>query len=824
MNDSLFYAKGKDLELMPFDTVCDLLKQYARLTPSAPAVVDDEGILTYADVDRLSDSWAKILLQSGVGDKDIIAIMLPRCKEYLVILFAVFKTGAAYLPLDMNYPKERLDYMIESSGSKKLITNLELIERYPVGVENYFCIDRIYEVDDSIRLPKIERGQRAYVIYTSGSTGQPKGVAISHDSLMHLLSWFGSEIFNCTAQDRFCAVNSFSFDASIVDLFPPIVAGASVYIVSDAVKGDLTLLRRYIIEHQLTLGVFTTRFGYALLDKCTIPLRAVVLAGEKLNALPHTQCPIINGYGPTEFTVCSNYYRVEEPVDHIPIGIPAPNSYSYVLDEKLQFLPVGEVGELYLSGGQIAAGYLNDEKQTIQRFIVNPYAVSEDTRLMYRTGDMVRWNSKGLLEYVGRKDTQVKVRGFRIDLMEIENQIKKFKGIVQTAVIVQEVGGHPHICGYYVSDQDKVDDPALKDYLTSKLPHYFLPDYLIQIPSIPLTVNGKLDKEQLPLPEMAFLGQKATNSREQILLTLAIRLMKTSVIGVTDDLVDAGMDSILSMLFTAAANEAGIAIQVSDIYRYRTIRALVEEANIHHKSQILRWIHIDAEKPLVVLLSGATPATMLDTFIKCLEEHFSVLLFDPIVEQYIGNESKANFKDWIDLHIEHLQHQITSQQQVYAFAGHCLAGELAFALAERWSGITKQQPKVWMFNSLAMRKIEKTDYQWSLTPIQQLLFDKWLAVANIANQLMSLREMSVYAGNVVFFYASTFTPNLLLPELPPITTDPEELEELRRSEVQNMEDWKTLAPGLNIVSLNATHWTIFSPMNLRIIMDYLLSE
>lgn len=824
MNDSLFYAKGKDLELMPFDTVCDLLKQHSKLTPSAPAVIDDKGVLTYADLDRLSDAWAKILLQSGIGNKDVIAILLPRCKEYLFFLFAVFKTGAAYLPLDMNYPQKRLDYMIESCGSKTLITNQALLERYPLNVEKSFCIDRAYAVDDSIRLPKIERRHRAYVIYTSGSTGQPKGVAVSHDSLMHLLSWFGSEIFHCTAQDRFCAVNSFSFDASIVDLFPPIVVGASVYIVSDAVKGDLSLLRRYIIEHQLTLGVFTTRFGYALLDNCTLPLKSVVLAGEKLNAQPHTQCAVINGYGPTEFTVCSNYYRIEESVKDIPIGIPAPNSYSYVLDEKLQPLPIGEVGELYLSGGQIAEGYLNDEKQTSQRFVVNPYAKSEKARLMYRTGDMVRWNFKGLLEYVGRKDAQVKVRGFRIDLTEIENQIKNFEGITQAAVVVQEVGQLPHICGYYVSEQDKVDVSALKDYLTARLPHYLLPDYLILMPSMPLTVNGKLDKERLPLPEMAFLGQKAANSCEQTLLSLAIRLMKIPDIGVTDDLLDAGMDSILSMLFTAAANEAGIAIQVSDIYRRRTVRGLVEEADVHHKLQMLRWIHVDAEKPLVILISGATPVTMLDTFIRCLKEYFSVLLFDPIVEQYVGNESKANFKDWIDLYVTHLQHQITSQQQVYAFAGHCLAGEFAFALAERWSTLTKQQPKVWMFNSLAMRKIEKTDYQWPLTPTQQLLFDKWLAVANIANRLMSLREMPVYTGDVVFFYASSFTPNLLLPELPPMTTDPEELEELRRSEIQNQEDWKTLAPGLNIVSLNATHWTIFSPTNLRVIMDYLLSK
>lgn len=819
MNIPIQYTKGPELGIINVESICEVLDRQTALTPAAPAVVDSSGVLTYADLTQASDKWAKTLVSMGVRSDDTIAIMLPRSKDYLTLIFAVMKSGAAFLPLDANYPPERLNYMIKSSGAKFLITNQELYASQPIRIHQVFFADQAYTLGSPVKLPRVKKNQRAYIIYTSGSTGTPKGVAVSHKALVALISWFGPEIFHCTSHDRFCAVNSFSFDASIVDFFPAIAAGASVYIVSEETKNDLSGLRQFIIDHQLTLGVFTTRFGFALLDGYALPLKAVVLAGEKLNTLPRTQCVITNGYGPTEFTVCSNFHTIRQAVDPIPIGRPAPNSYNYVLDDELRLLPPGEIGELYLSGVQLSDGYVNDNSQTQERFITNPFATSEDTRKMYRTGDLVRWNPEGQLEYIGRKDAQVKVRGYRIDLSEIENHIKSFDGIMDAVAIVRERNHNPHIYGYYVCKYKKVSKDNLEQYLAAKLPRYALPSFLIEVPALPLTVNGKLDASKLPLPQISFIGDKAANKEEQTLLSIVIKLMDTPTIGVTDNLLESGMDSISILCFTAAANQADIIIRIADVYQYKTIRSLV--ANRHKESPIARWVNMDSFKPLVVVISGATPACMLDALIKELETHFSVLLFDPITDQYQGNESKANFHDWIEMYLEHLQHQVTGKQQILAFTGHCLGGEFAFALAKRWNTVTGHLPKIWIFNSIAKRETEKTDYHWSLTPIQHSLFKEWLAVAHIANQLINLREIPTYEGEVIFFFANQFTPNLLLPELPPMTSNARELDLLREGEILNIKNWNMLAPSLHVIPVNATHWTLFSPENLEIIIKHL---
>lgn len=798
-------SKGPELEGIQANSICNVLKQQAFNRPLSPAVVDLEGTLTYKELDELSDGWAKELMDNGLMPGDIAAVILPRDRWYLVLIFAIMKAGAAFLPLDKDFPPSRVEYMLKSSGAKLLLANSTDFKAPHISVPNLIRIDKHCLKVHSFTLPEISERQNAYVIYTSGTTGTPKGVSVSHKALMALLSWYGPVMLHAVSSDQFCAVNNFCFDASIADLFPPIVAGASVHILPESIKLELNLLRQYIIQNDLTLGTFTTRFGIELLDGYPLPLRTAVLGGEKLSKNPRTKTEIINGYGPTEFTVCSHYYRVLKPMTEIPIGKPAPNTFSYVLDDKLNLMQNGEIGDLYLSGKQIANGYLHDEETTSKRFIPNPYSTSDDTRLMYHTGDLVRWNQNGELEYIGRKDMLVKVRGYRIDLTEIENAIDSFPNIENSAAVVRQVGKHPHICAYYQQAQ-KINQAELRDFLAGRLPHYFLPDYMLPVPVIPLTKNGKLDIEALPLPKFSFQGGKPATENEQLLLELAVKETDEPQLGIDDDLIEF-MDSISVMHFIVSASESSLRVKVSDIYRYRTIRLVAKHLD---SSSLCQWHNREKGKPVVVLITGATPVNMIHTFEETFQSHFAILTFNALTEQYDSAKKGFTFPDWIKLYQESLLNQLEDNDELYAFAGHCFGGELAYALADLYSEKYRKYPSVWIFNSQYYRKKEKTDYSWNLSSIQKLLFDNWLSAAHIINPLIETEKLPSYTGKVLFFQAGIFTANLLLPDLPPVTTDAEELLHLKQLENKNIQDWQKMVPDLSCYKLEANHWTVLS--------------
>lgn len=569
---------GAKLDYDSSDTIVDLFHRQATLTPDNIAVVDEVSEITYAELDCKSDLLATALRKAGVGTDSFVAIMLQRRKEFLIAMIAVFKAGGAYIPLDSDYPKERLSYILDDSNAHVLVTTSTLMK--DCHTEQYFPQEKLLLIDkfdfNELSDHPVNFAQPsglAYMIYTSGTTGMPKGVMIEHKNLRAFLQ-FRIGLLHLTQEDRCAQHASFSFDASLDDLLPPLVKGAQVHILSSELRQDIKGMNDYFMRNKITGLTMSTQLGIEMLSHFNLPLRYLMLGGSKMPHVPIGNTKVINGYGPTEFTVCSSYYRLEqdEKHDNIPIGRPVPNSISVVVDTEERLVHQGAVGELCLIGSQMSRGYWKQEELTKERFVDCPFL---DGQKMYHTGDLVRWNEEGLLEYIGRIDNQVKLHGFRIELEEIETKISQCHGVVSAAVIVVKQESIEFLVAYYTSEDNK-ELTGIQETLMEKLPSYMIPSQLIRINKMPLSPNGKIDYKALPAPVLTNETQVVPEIEiEKQVLELISKQFNITQIGVTDNLLHWGLSSLAAMrLSVLLQNHFEVYIKMADIMKHPTVRAI----------------------------------------------------------------------------------------------------------------------------------------------------------------------------------------------------------------------------------------------------------
>ena len=576
--DILALGTGNQLDYDRSETIVDLFHHQATLRPDNIAVVDEVSEITYAELDRRSDVLAKALRKAGVSTDTFVAIMLPRHKEFLIAVFAVFKAGGAYIPLDSDYPKERLAYMLDDSDAQVLITTSTLVKE--CQTEQYFPQEKHLLIDD-FDFNKLsdhpvnfaQPSALAYMIYTSGTTGKPKGVMIEHQSLRAYLEWHKDQQ-KITHEDHCALHSSFSFDASLDDLMPPLVQGAQLHILSSELRLNMQEMNHYFKKHKIAGLTLSTQLGIEMLKSYQLPLRYLLLGGSKMLHVPTGNTTVINGYGPTEFTVCSSYYTLkqDEKHDNIPIGRPVPNSISVIVDTEGRLIPQGAVGELCLIGRQMSRGYWKREELTKERFVDSSFLNGQK---MYRTGDLVRWNEEGLLEYIGRIDNQVKLHGYRIELEEIETKISHCPGVVSAAVVVHKQGNIDYLLAYYTSEDNK-ELPAIQETLMAELPSYMVPSQLIRIDQMPLTPNGKIDHQALPAPVLTTKMQVAPETEmEKQVLELIAEMLKTTQIGVTDNLLHWGLSSLAAMRLSALLQRRfEVYVKIVEILKRPTVRAI----------------------------------------------------------------------------------------------------------------------------------------------------------------------------------------------------------------------------------------------------------
>ena len=567
---------------VPYDdtqTIISLFRKQVAQMPDNMAVMYHDKHYTYKEVDAISERIASYLVKQGLGNEDVVSVLIPRSEWMAIASLGVLKAGCAYQPLDPSYPAERLNFMMKDANAKLLIADEELrpsVDEYQGEVLLTKDIDTLPAAEPVNA--DITPSSLFIMLYTSGSTGTPKGCQLEHGNLVAFCHWYQSH-YGLTANDKVAAYASYGFDACMMDMYPALTCGACVYIIGEDIRLNLPDLNDYFNSNGITHSFITTQVGYQFATNVeNHSLRCFAVGGEKLSALnPPTNYKMYNGYGPTECTIFTTNYWVKDYELDIPIGKPLDNLRLYIVDKQFNRLPIGAMGELWVTGPQVSRGYLNRPEKTAETYIKNPFSDDPKHSRVYRTGDIVRYLPDGNIQFVGRKDGQVKIRGFRIELKEVEAVIRQFPGIKDATVQAFDYeNGGKFIAAYIVSDQ-KVDIKELSAFIGQQKPSYMIPAATMQIDSIPLNQNQKVNRKALPAPVIQAEDHEYVepiNDVEKLFCKIYSDILSMDKIGATDNFFELGGTSLMVTRVIIEADKAGHHIAYGDVFANPTPRML----------------------------------------------------------------------------------------------------------------------------------------------------------------------------------------------------------------------------------------------------------
>ncbi|WP_263372825.1 non-ribosomal peptide synthetase/type I polyketide synthase [Granulicella aggregans] len=573
--------------------VHQLFERQAAATPNAIALECEGESLTYAELDARVNKLARYLVSSGVLRGEVLGIYMERSIELVVSLLATWKAGATYIPLDPTFPMERLKMVFEDLHQPTILTQSRLAADLPSAGTRLICVDERWaaiDVEDAGPLDlKYDPSAVAYVIYTSGSTGRPKGVEVTQTNVVNLLQSMAKKP-GMTSKDILVAVTTISFDIAALEVYLPLITGAKLVLATRAVASDGTELLKLLHSSNATI-MQATPVTFRLLmaagwkgdPKFTAWCGGEALPRDLANQILALKIDLWNMYGPTETTIWSATSMVEEKAGPVYVGPPIDNTEFYVLDAHKQLVPTGVAGELYIGGVGVAKGYFQRPDLTADRFLSDPFSPRAGARF-YRTGDLVRRMPSGEFDFLGRADGQIKLRGFRIELGEIETALSKFPGVQQAVVLLREdIPGDKRLVGYIVASGKSAPVPAeIRSFLLSKLPDYMVPTAFVDLPTFPLTANGKIDRRALPAPDRSLQVQDGNyvapqTPQEEQMAAIWAEVLHVERVGVQDNIFELGADSLHVFQIAARANQAGIEVKPRQILQYRQIRAVLAE-------------------------------------------------------------------------------------------------------------------------------------------------------------------------------------------------------------------------------------------------------
>lgn len=575
--------------------VHEAVEEQARQRPEHTAVICGDERITYSELNRRANQLARYLRLWGAGPEQVVGVCLERSVDLIVALLAILKSGSGYLPMDSGYPEERIRYMTEQSGVQVVVSNDKQREKLKG------CNAEIISLGKRRQEIEAESGEDltaelwpdlpAYLIYTSGSTGQPKGTAVTHGNILRLLrgKWYGH-----LRNEVVLGYAPISFDASTFEVWAPLCDGGTVALVAEE-RPSLESLGAFIREEQITTAFLTTALFNAMVDAEIDRLRGLrqIITGGDVMSLRHMQtviselkgCRLVNAYGPTEGTVITTTYEITPDFapyikDNVPIGKPLGNTRTYILDPGFSPVPAEVAGELYIAGEGVARGYWNDPVQTAEKFLPDVCSPYPGQR-MYRSGDMVRRREDGNIDFLGRIDNQVKVRGFRVEPGEIENVLVRHKAVKEAAVVVkQEPDMEKRLAAYVtVRGETTTSVEGLRSYLRDKLPDYMVPALIELLPEMPLNASGKVNRQELAARQVVF-QQKETveplGEVERELSRIWSDVLRIKHVGVGQSFFELGGDSILAIQISARARQAGLHVKPRQIFEEKTIRGLAQ--------------------------------------------------------------------------------------------------------------------------------------------------------------------------------------------------------------------------------------------------------
>jgi len=579
-------------------SVADLVASQAAATPDAAALTSATCVLSYKELDERASALADVLWALGVGPDVVVGLCAPRSPEMVVGALGILKAGGAYLPLDPTYPAARLAFMLDDGQVPVVVTGHCVKNRVPSGLHEMIILDELGRVIESPPLPPTTPSQvtaspksLAYVIYTSGSTGQPKGVEITHESLLNLVHWH-QHAFRVTSADRASQVAKVGFDAAVWEIWPYLAAGASLHVPDDETVSDPESLRDWLVAQRITISFIPTPIAEHLL---TLPwpsgtaLRTMLTGADTLHGYPPVGLPflLVNNYGPTECTVVttsgpvhSNGSTHQLP----PIGCAIANTQVYILDESGKQVAMETAGELHIGGMGVARGYRNRPELTAQRFIRNPFGAKPGERL-FKTGDLARFLPDGQIAFLGRMDEQVKVRGFRVEPNEVTATLNEHPHIQQSVVVAREVASRDtRLIGYFVAvPQSQPTLGELRDFLGARLPDFMVPATFVRLEKLPLTANGKVDRKSLPaadetntLRDSSYTAPRT--DMEKTVAGILERLLELEHVDVEDNFFSLGGHSLLGAQLVARLRDSfGVEVPLRVVFEAPTVAELSAE-------------------------------------------------------------------------------------------------------------------------------------------------------------------------------------------------------------------------------------------------------
>ncbi|MGO4295019.1 amino acid adenylation domain-containing protein [Chitinophaga sp. RAB17] len=570
-------------------TLAALFETQAEKTPDQAAVVFEDTAWSYQELSEKSSQLGKYLRKKyRVKENDLVGLKLERSQWMIVAILGVLKSGGAYVPIDPSYPEDRIDFMLEDSECKVVIDIHEL--------ESFIQEAKLYSKE--WEGPVSKPASLAYVIYTSGSTGQPKGVMIEQRAIVNTIL-AQQAAFDVKGSERGLQFASFSFDASVSEIFNIITSGGTLYVIGEEARKDPLLFEQYITAHGIDFATIPPAFLQLLSIEKLQTIKKLITAGEAAITAHATafsrQGTYYNAYGPTESAICATIFRIEKnsiitsPV--IPVGIPISNTQLYLLDPYLNLVPPGAVGEIYIGGAGLARGYLNQGALTAAQFLPNPFRKGER---IYKTGDLGKWREDGNMMYIGRNDDQVKIRGYRVELGEVESALNAYPDIDAAVVTAQPGSSGETELRAYIVGKEELTTTRLQEYLANILPAYMMPDHYIQLAAFPLTVNGKIDKKKLQHPEgleiqtgVEYVAPR--NEIEEKLVLLWEEVLDRKDIGVNDNFFKIGGHSLKgTLLITRIRKIFDVNLSLSVLFNHPTIEGL------YHEIEKTYWVNNEA--------------------------------------------------------------------------------------------------------------------------------------------------------------------------------------------------------------------------------------
>lgn len=592
-NQILYDFNNTKMDYPRDKTIVQLFEEQVEKTPDNIAVVFADKKLTYKELNEKANALANKLCSIGIKSGDVIGVSLNRSLELLVSICAIFKLGAVYMPMYTGYPKERLIYMLKNSNAKLLITSSKnkLHNFNDIEKEIIDSIDNINYQQKTDFIKNFSYNNIAYIIYTSGSTGKPKGVQICNRNLINFVFAFNKYFNNVSTKDIFLASTNISFDVSIFELFLPILTGAKLVLYTEDIIKNISLYCNTIVNNNVTALYIPPNIlneVYELLKTKEVHITKMLVGVEAirkstlnkyLRIIPNLK--IINGYGPTETTICCTAfdYLLDETNDSIvSIGKPLYNNQIFILSKDKTLQPIGVTGEIYVAGDGVGIGYINDDNKTSLNYVLNN--LNSSSTYMYKTGDLAKWNEDGTINFIGRNDSQIKISGHRIELEEINHVINCYPKIEKSFSTTYNLGNTTKIISYFTSDKD-IPIKDLTAFLQSKLADYMVPNFIMQINKFPLTPNGKIDKDKLPknfsISTKEYVAPR--NVFENSIAEIWKNLFFINKIGINDNFFDLGGDSLIAIKFQIEAMNIGLNITYADIFSYPTIKQLSEKSN-----------------------------------------------------------------------------------------------------------------------------------------------------------------------------------------------------------------------------------------------------